>query len=159
MKARESEMNPIKKEAIQNELNEIDPKFWKVLYALMGPSGEFKDWRGKLGFRRRNDIDGVRDFNPNRPVHPEQFTASVTVCEDRHIATGSEATFILAASPMGQTLASFDMTKDAIVSGAFIFSNAPNRITPFMDAAPGAGIGFRFAGPLLVRFTSLVQAR
>jgi hypothetical protein len=147
MEARDSERNPIKKETIQTQIDGIDLKFWNDQYALIGPSGEFKDWRGKLSFRRRGNVD--RD----------KLLAFVDVCDDGHsIGTGSEESFILLASPMGQTLASFDVQKDAIVSGNFLWSKSGSP-WHFTQAVFGAGIGYRFNGPLLVRFTSVTQAR
>lgn len=184
IRARDDEQNPIRKEALQQQLAGIGDKFWDAEYAVIGAAGEFQNWRGRLSFdRRTTDERGM-------PVSGDEvglLSAVLGACEHRgqwdgvQLATGSVdmppapgkrtamtvQTFIPLNSPLGQTLASLDVKRDSIVSGTFIWAvkgmrkpmNYVRESQHFVSGGELNSVLDYRSFSLLVRFTSIAQAR
>jgi hypothetical protein len=149
--AAEKEFNPIRYEALKKQIDDIHAKVWNDQYAMIGPSGEFKDWRGNPGFERSGP-DTLIFFMNACPGIPGRVGLKTGL-----FGFPSSSTHILLASPVGQTLASLDMNRAAIVSGKFIWDATAHD--HFMPAEDGMSIYWRATGlTLMVRISSIAQA-
>lgn len=162
--------NELRNETVNAQIAQIEPKLWNDLYALIGPSGEFKDWRGGLRVVRNAD-----------PQLKGTFFVSLAYCNSRDLTsaelmTGNPSlyhgqaqianTFIPANSPLAQQLASIDTSREVVASGKFVWepqaqvemeekNHWPQHhfTSPRTQSKPSYG-----DANLLVSFTSVTQA-
>jgi hypothetical protein len=108
-----AETNPFRQDALQAQGYAAENKMFDDLYALLGPSGAFEGWRGRVGFRRPDDRGRI-----NVGYSGCQFTKNGLYFS---MSTG-ENNAIPLASPLGQAVAQLDPSKDVIISGAILLA-------------------------------------
>jgi hypothetical protein len=175
--ALEKESNPIRKEQMQKQWNGAEDEAWDELFALVGPSGEFAGWRGKVYLPRNLDQPGkyavgfnvctMRNGLAGEGIDVGLGTAKVAWPARNGHPAGSVDTLIPEGSPLGQSLGALNVDKEATASGNFIWA------TPDMQKCCWHGVNERFhflpgldqpytairTPYLMVRFTSITQAR
>jgi hypothetical protein len=131
-----------------------------ALQAFVGPSGEFTGWRGRATIERPDDKGRVKvgfTSDCRFPVTALYFGMSA-----------GDANAIPLASALGQTLASLDVSKDVIVSGAFLWAPKGGGYwpchAPYIDRhhfLPLECVGLPTLGQIgvSVRLTSIAPAR
>jgi hypothetical protein len=177
--ALEKESNPIRKEQMQKQRSgaEYQDEEWKDLFALIGPSGEFTDWRGKVGLPRNLDEPGryalvFHVCSMLNPIIREMIEVGLGSGKVAWPAKGAQAagtvdTFIPESSPLGQSLAALSVDKEVTISGTFIWA-APGmqkccwyRTNEHAHFLPGLSQPYTvIRTPLLmVQFRSITQTR
>ena len=116
MDLRNDEHNPLKNEALEKQQYFAEDKLFDALYALIGPSGQFTDWRGEIGFDRPNEKGEI--FAALRITNACRFPMKTLYVS---LVTGKGDAIPL-ASPLGQTLAALDVSKEVIASGTFVYA-------------------------------------
>lgn len=162
--------NDLRNDAVNAQIGQIEGKLWNDLYALIGPSGEFKDWRGGLRIVRNAD-----------PQLKGTFSVSLAYCNSRDLTSAElmtcnpslyhgqaqiANTFIPANSPLAQQLGSIDTSRTVIASGKFVWEPVAQMemeekyhwmqhhfTSPRTQSKPNSG-----DANLLVSFTSVTQA-
>ena len=167
-RAEANEPNPLKKEALQKQRAAKGPnEAWDDLYALIGPDGEFKDWRGRPDLRRADD--GRLELVV-RIGSLKEGGVYVSLKTGRRVyGRGGVDTSIPPDGTLAQTLATLDVTKDVVVSGKFVWIP---ELRVGEGERPGVNDQSHFVGAhtalnvlnirrpiFMVRFTSIAQAR
>lgn len=162
--------NDLRNDAVNAQIAKIEPKLWHDLYALIGPSGAFTNWRG-----------GLRVVRNSEPQLKGTLFVSMGYCNSRELVTAElmtgnpslyhgqaqiANTFIPANSPLAQQLASIDTNREVIASGKFVWEPQSQMemeeksqwmhhyfVSPRTQSNPSYG-----DANLLVSFTAITQA-
>jgi len=91
------------------------------LYALVGPAGTFRGWRGHayIGVNGGSAVVDLQACSMRNEITAEMV--------DVHLNGGG----IPANSPLAKSLASFKSAKEVVVSGVFVFRTWPNNLQQF----------------------------
>jgi hypothetical protein len=156
-----NEKNPIRADALQAQRHAADDKMFDALYAFLGPSGEFQGWRARVDDLGRPNAEGKIKvgFETRGPCNfplPLYFGGS----------TGNSNAIPL-ASPLGQTLAQLDVSKEVVLSGVFLWAPKGGgylngaRYSDKHHFMPPEGGGYPTLAQIgvSVRLTSITQAR
>jgi hypothetical protein len=118
----QNEKNPPRTETFRKQIDGIAGKLWNDEYAIIGPSGEFKDWRGKPDRVGADRLVFWTSACPGGPDNVGLETGSLDFRNPTGQGVTEQSPHIPLASPLGQTLAALDMSKAVIVSGKFIWA-------------------------------------